>query len=136
MGGRIEQGLMLVLAVQLDEPRAARSLSAPAVASVAVDEGAAAALRGDLARRAALRRRARRSLRSIAGVFAGPDEVGRGAPAEQQADRFDEDRLPGAGFAGQDVQAGVELDLDRVDDSQVPDAEEAEHRKARTPIVT
>ena len=73
----------------------------------------------------------------VAGVLAGADEVARGAAAEQQADGLDEDRLAGAGLARQDVQAGVELDLDRVDDREVPDAQEAEHaERARTPIVT
>ena len=67
----------------------------------------------------------------VADVFAGADQVARRAAAEQQADRFDQDRLAGAGLAGQDVEAGVELDLDRVDDREVLDAEEAEHRKER-----
>ena len=48
-------------------------------------------------------------------------------PPEQQADRFDEDRLARAGFAGQDVQAGVEFDLDRINHREVLNAQEAEH---------
>ena len=72
----------------------------------------------------------------VAASSPGADEVGRRAAAEEQADRFDEDRLAGAGFAGEDVEAGLELDLDGVDDREVADAEEAKHRKARTPIVT
>jgi hypothetical protein len=61
--------------------------------------------------------------------FAGTDEVARGASAKQQPDGFDEDGLAGPGFATEDVQAGLELDLYRVDDCQPPDAKEPEHRK-------
>ena len=64
-------------------------------------------------------------------VLAGADEVARRAAAEEQADRLDEDRLARAGFAGQDVEARLELDLDGVDDREVRDAEEAEHLKRR-----
>ena len=66
----------------------------------------------------------------VARVLAGADEVARRAAAEQQADGLDQDRLAGAGLAGQDVEAGVELDLDRVDDREVRDAEEAEHAES------
>ena len=65
------------------------------------------------------------------GVLARADEVAGGAAAEQQADGLDEDGLAGAGLAGQDVEAGVELDLDRVDDREVPDAQEAKHAERR-----
>ena len=65
------------------------------------------------------------------GVLAGADEVAGGAPAEQQADGLDEDRLAGAGLAGQDVEARVELDLDRVDDREVLMRRKRSMRKAR-----
>ena len=55
------------------------------------------------------------------GVLAGADEVGGGAAADEQADRADQDGLAGAGFAGQDVQARLELELEPVDDGQVAD---------------
>ena len=64
------------------------------------------------------------------GVLAGAHEVARRPSAEQKADRLHEDRLPRAGFAGQDVQAGVELDLDRVDHREVLDAQEAKHAES------
>ena len=41
----------------------------------------------------------------VAGVLAGPDEVAGRPAAEQQADGFDQNRLAGAGFARQDVEA-------------------------------
>ena len=124
----IEQGLVLVLAVKVDEA-GGQVAQRGGRREGAVDERAAAALRGDLAadeqfvaRRLVLEDRLERG-----AVLARPDEVGRGAAAEEQADRLDEDRLAGAGFAGQDVEARAELDLDRFDDGQVSDGEEPEH---------
>ena len=74
---------------------------------------------------------------TAAVVFAGPNELARRPAPEQQADRLDEDRLAGAGLAGQDVQAGIELQFDRIDDRKVFNPEKAEHReKERTPILT
>ena len=102
--------------------RVDRSFSAPAVASVAVDEGAAAALRGDLAPDQQLFAAALEDRFDRRGVFAGAHEVARRAPAEEQADGLDEDRLAGAGFARQDVQAGIEFDLDRVNHREVLNA--------------
>ena len=61
------------------------------------------------------------------GVLPGSHQVARGAAAEQQADGFDQDRFAGAGLAGEDVQAGLELDVDGVDDGQIADTEEAQH---------
>ena len=110
--------------------RADRSLSAPAVASAPLTNARLrpcavisrrtmqlfpAALEDGLDRR---------------GVLAGADEVAGRAAAEQQADRLDEDRLAGAGFARQDVEAGLEFDLDGVDDRQVADAQEAKHGRS------
>ena len=125
---------MFVLAVQLDEP-AERSRSARRGRQGAVDERAAPALARDLAADDDLaRRRARRSLRC--GVrFAGPHQIGRRAGAEQQADRLDEDGLARAGLAGQDVEAGLELDLDGLDHRKVADAEKTEHARG-TSIVS
>ena len=61
--------------------------------------------------------------------FARADQVGRRAAAHQQADGFDEHRLPCPGFAGQDVQTRLEFNLDRIDDGEVLNAKEAKHRK-------
>ena len=56
------------------------------------------------------------------GVFAGADQVSRGAAADQQADRADQDGLAGAGLAGEDVEARLELELEAIDDGQIADA--------------
>ena len=63
----------------------------------------------------------------VAWALAGADQVGGGAGAEQQADGLDEDRLAGAGLAGQDVEARLELDLDGLDHRKVADAEKTQH---------
>ncbi len=119
MRRRIEQRLMLVLAVQLDQARG-QILERAGGRERAVDERAAAALRGDLAPdEQFVAVRLSKIASTVGDLFAGPDEVAGGAAAEQQADGLDEDRLAGAGLAGQDVEARLELDLDRVDDREV-----------------
>ena len=67
------------------------------------------------------------------GLLAGPHELGAGAAADEQADRADEDRFAGAGFAGEDVEAGRELELETIDDGQMADAEEPDHGTAEVP---
>ena len=118
----IEQCLMFVLAVQLDEARR-QILQRAGRRQLAVDEGAAATLRGDFAAHQQLLPAALENASIDGGVFARPDQVAGGAAAQQQTDRFDENGFAGPGFAGEDVQAGLELDLDRVDDRQPPDRE-------------
>ena len=59
--------------------------------------------------------------------FARADEVGRCAASHEQPDRLDEHRLAGPGFAGQDVQPGLEFDLDRIDNGEVLNAQKAKH---------
>ena len=54
----------------------------------------------------------------------GPDQLGRGARPRQQAHRVDDDGLARAGFAGDDVQAGPELDFQVLDDGDVADVQE------------
>ena len=71
-----------------------------------------------------------------ARVLAGAHEVARGPAAEQETHGLDQDGFTRAGFAGEDVQARLELDLGRVDDREPLDAEEAKHaERARTSIV-
>ena len=130
MLGGIEQLLMFVLAVQLDQP-IRQILERRGGGQRAVDEGAAAALRGDLA--------AHDQLAAVFGfedrfdggdVFAGANQILRGASAEQQADRLDEDGLAGAGLAGQDVERLFKIDGDRLDDRKVADGQVADHEES------
>src|SRR5581483_578048 len=62
-------------------------------------------------------------------LLAGADQVARRAAAEQQSDRLDQNRLARAGFTREDVQTGLELNLEGVDDRETLDAEEAEHAR-------
>jgi hypothetical protein len=131
VGVRIEQRLVLVLPVQVHEP-------GPELAERtcgdqrAVDEGPAPALRGHLA--------PHEQLAAVLGVeqrlhdrrlLPGSHQLGRGPPAEEEADCLDEDRLAGAGLARQHAQPGVEVDLHLFDDGEVLDGEVSEHARAR-----
>jgi len=57
------------------------------------------------------------------------------AITEEEANGFDDDGFAGPRFAGQDIEPGFELDVDRLDDCEITDAEEAQHVGA-TPIVS
>ncbi len=118
---RIEQLLMFVLTVQLDET-IRQILERRRGRERAVDEGAASALRRDLA--------SNDQLAAVFGfedrfdgreIFAGANEVLRRATAEQEPDGFDEDGFAGAGLARQDVERLFKVDGDRLDDREVAD---------------
>ena len=117
---------MLVLAVKLDEA-SRQILERAGGRQFAVDVRPAPALRRDLAANQqffAARLEDRLDRRDI---LAGTNEVARGPAAQQEADGLDENGLAGAGFSGQDVEAGLELDLRGVDDREAFDAEKAQH---------
>ena len=136
MRRRIQQRLMLVLPVQLDQP-VRTLLQRRSGDERPVDERSAPALRRDLTSNQELTACVYENRFDRRRLLAAAHEVPGGASTEQQPDRFDEDRLAGTGFAGQDVQSGVEFDLNRVDHREMADAEETEHgESARTPILT
>ena len=58
---------------------------------------------------------------------AGTDDVGTAAPAENQPQRIEQDRLARPGLAGQHVQPRVELQCQAVDDEKIADFETAQH---------
>jgi hypothetical protein len=58
--------------------------------------------------------------------------AGVAAPAQRQLQRIDQDRLAGAGLAGEDREAG-ELEFDRVDDDEVADGQCAQHEETGLP---
>src|ERR671918_2124969 len=63
------------------------------------------------------------------GVFlARADQVCRGAPAREKPKGTHNDGLPCTGFTGQDVEAGLELQLEPLDHSKIPNRQKAEHR--------
>jgi hypothetical protein len=134
---RVEQRLMLVLPVQFDQ-LGGQLLECTSGRQFAVDVGAAAPLTRDFTSDQPLRpARALEDRLDGRQLLARPDQVAGGAAAQQQADGSDEDRLTGASLSGKDVQAGVEFELDRIDDREVFNLEKAEHlKKERTPILT
>jgi hypothetical protein len=57
--------------------------------------------------------------------FTRTNEVGGGSRAEQEPDGFHEDRLSCPGLAGENVEAWLELDLNRLNHSEVADTKQA-----------
>ena len=124
---RIEQLLMLVLAMQLDEP-VRKILERRRGRERAVDERAASALRGDLASNDQLAAVFGLEDRFDGGeIFAGANEILSRASAEQEPDGFDEDGFASAGFASQDVERLFKVDGHRLDDREVADGQVANH---------
>ena len=127
---------MLVLAVELNQP-AGEFLQRASGGQLTVHERAAATLARDLSADEALFPTAVENGLDGRGRLSRPDEVARRAAAEQKAHGFDQNRFAGTGLASQDVQAGVKLQFDRIDDRKVFNPEKAEHReRERTPILT
>jgi hypothetical protein len=60
-------------------------------------------------------------------VCAGAPARGGRAPADEEPDRADEDRLSGAGFARQHGETRMKLEFELVDDSEVADGQVPEH---------
>src|SRR5262249_9080769 len=93
-----------------------------------VDKGAAPALQGDLAADDHLP--AVRPLEDgldRGHVLARPHQVGTRTAAYEKVDRLHDDGSASAGLAREDVQPGLELDFEVVDDREVADREKAEH---------
>ena len=59
--------------------------------------------------------------------LAGPNQIGGRACAEEETNCLDEDRLPRSGLTRENVEARLELDLDRLDHCKVADAKQAQH---------
>ena len=59
--------------------------------------------------------------------FSGTDLVGRGAPADQQGDGINEERLAGAGLPRQDRKAGLKLEIQLLNKREIDDAQLEEH---------
>ena len=150
----VDQALVLVLPGQIDQPRAQLG-QAPGGGERAVDVGAALAaalddpadhdlgaggdvvgiVRGERQpgggqdrdhAAAQIRRHLDDGLdRGLGG--AGARDVGRGATAAQEVHRLDDERLAGAGLAGEHAEPGAELDRDVRQDGEVGDSQVAQH---------
>ena len=104
----IQKLLMLVLSVELDQP-VRQVFERGGRGQRARDEGAAPALRGDLASNDDLAgHRASKIASTVARSSPVRTRSVRRAAAEQEADGLDEDRFAGAGFARQDVERSVQ----------------------------
>jgi hypothetical protein len=62
------------------------------------------------------------------GVCSRAHEVTGRSAAEEQTDGLDEDRFARTGFAGQNIEARPEFDLDLIDDREASYSQEAEHK--------
>ena len=62
----------------------------------------------------------------------GADDLGPAACAEDQLKGIHQDRLPGSRLAGDDVEARVELDFERFDDGEAPNAKARQHGRGRS----
>ena len=62
--------------------------------------------------------------------FAGADQPGVGPGAKRQAEAVEQDRLSGAGFAGQHAKARLELQLEPVDQHHIADRQLPQHPAA------
>ena len=58
------------------------------------------------------------------------NEIGTGALAEEKSQRTDDDRLAGAGFSGENVEARREWKGDLLDDRKIADAQLGQHQSA------
>src|SRR5205823_1000034 len=63
----------------------------------------------------------------------GANPFGVGALSEQQRDRSDDERFAGAGLSGQDVQAGIEGELEAIHERESLNGEPDQHRITRAP---
>jgi hypothetical protein len=59
--------------------------------------------------------------------FAGPNQIGGRPGAEKETNCLDKDRLPRSGLTRKNVEARLELDLDRLDHCKVADTKQAQH---------
>jgi hypothetical protein len=144
MSARVQEPAIVMLAVDFDQ-QSADLAQQPRRDRLVVDEGAAAAVRLDdsadrqrlagLARQAVLLEQGERGMtrRQLEGdadrrlALAAAHEAAVGAGAERQAQGVEEDRFSGAGFAGQDAEAGAEFQVERFDQHHVADRQAGQH---------
>src|SRR5262245_45870247 len=115
MRERIEQRLVFVLSVKFDES-VSQLTKATCGRECAIDERAASSLARDFAANNCLVAVGTLNDSLDGGLdFAGSDEVCGGSRPEKEADSLDEDGLARSGLTREDVEARLELDLDRLD---------------------
>ena len=151
MGGRINQRAGVVLAVDLDERRA-EALQGLHAHRLIVDEGAGAAVgelrapQDQLTVRGDVMRRQQRPCRVLAGQLerrrhltllrALAHQARIAARAEREREGIEQDRLAGAGLAGQHREPGVEVDIEPIDQHDVADREAGQHGRSNDPNLS
>jgi hypothetical protein len=126
---------MLVLAVKFDE-LAREVLERTGRHQRSIDKGTAATLGGDLTPNHDFVITTSEDGLDGRDFFACSHELRRSTAAEKKPHGSDEDGLPGPGFASQNIESWLELDIDGVDDGEPGNPQEAKHRRKRTPILT
>ncbi len=143
--GAVEQALLLELALDLHQQLADTPQQGDADGLV-VDEGAAAAVGAELAAQddvavvgeALLVEQCahgmvgdNRELGADAGLpGARAEQLQIGAAAEGEAEGIQQDRLAGAGLAGQHGEAGIDLEIQAVDEDDVANRQVQQHRRS------
>ncbi len=143
LGIGLEQGLVCMLAVNIDQPFA-RLAQLAERGRPAVDESARAPALVDhppqqnrigVALEFGCPQPSREfgqglniELGADVGAFAtGTHHGGIAALAQRQRERIDQDGLAGSGFAGEHGETGVEFEFERIDDDKIADAERPQH---------
>ena len=145
MGRRLDEGAVVVLAVDLHQSRAERAQHLHAHRLI-VDEGAGAAVGeldaahdqfvlGAVRDQIVLRQQAARRMLlgdveggghlTLLGALAHQSRIA--ARAERERKRVEQDRFAGAGLAGQRGKAGAEVDVQAIDQNDVANGEAGEH---------
>ena len=142
MAAGVEQAAVVLLAVQLDQrvgERPQRLGGHPAVVDPGLPPavGARRAAQDQLVRagQPGLGQQRRRrvavgqhELRRHLALGGAGAHLAAAAPAEHEAEAVEQDRLAGAGLAGQHVQARPEAQLGRLDQHHVADRQRLQHR--------
>ena len=142
--GRAHERLEFVLAVDVDQQyadlaqqlqRHGLAVQVRAAAAVAADEATDRQLVGRVDRLLAQQPHQRttriaevETAAHLGALGAVAHDFAAGATAGEQLQRIDDDRLAGAGLAGEHGQAGPELDLGGIDDRQIADLQVGQHR--------
>jgi len=147
----LTKALLLELALDLDQGLADAAQQGDADGLV-VDEGAAAAVGAELAAQddvavvgqtLFVEQRAHGMI-GVNGELgadacllgARAEQLGIGAAAEGEAERIQQDRLAGAGLAGQHGEAGIDLEIQAVDEDDVADRQVQQHRRSAPGVTT
>ena len=147
MAARVEQSAIVVLAVDLDRRRAdvaeqrrrdRRGADERAAAAVGLERAADQQRLAGIALDPLLGEQAKRGMIVGEPDFGGDrrhgcaraNQAAIGAKAQRQAERVEQDRLARAGLSGEHAEPGLEVELEALDEHDIPDFEVAQHGDA------